>query len=76
MTLFTKKQILFILSKINDGNPGYSDDEFICALQSELSILLQKYRNNLMQLNIAMDKPDLKLLDCLLNIDKTIGKND
>ena len=41
MTPFTKKQILFILDKINNGKPGYGDDEFVSALQAKLSILLQ-----------------------------------
>ncbi len=44
MIPFTKKQILFILSKINDDKPGYSDDEFVLTLQSKLSILLQLAR--------------------------------
>ncbi len=46
MIPFTKKQILFILSKINNGKPGYSDDEFVLTLQSKLSILLQMVRED------------------------------
>lgn len=39
--ILSEKEILFILKKINDGELGYSDDDFIFTLQGKLSIMLE-----------------------------------
>ncbi len=39
--ILTKKEIIFILEKINDEKFGYSDDPFIALLQGKLSIMLE-----------------------------------
>lgn len=38
--LLTKKEIILILNKLNDGNSGYSDDQTILSLQAKLSVML------------------------------------
>ena len=37
----TKEDILLLLSKVNDGKFGYSDDPVIARIQGKLSVMLE-----------------------------------